>query len=248
MDYRFVIMKIPILYLPKTSIKKYIYIERQYESKEYVIPIGCDCHPAYTLNALGIRKESFPFDWLNVDPIKGLSYVTDNIKSSFEFYLKDLHLNEDNNVVAKKYPFAEFLHEKDLIDNREDRLKMQRRVDRFKDYFDNRTVWFLYNITSESLENEEKLTLFMHSVMEFMQTIKPQDQLFMYIRYDESLNENAIICNKLISALEKIKNVKLTQYIRYRETQGIWGDEKYYFKLYKPFNLLKQLPPKIYLK
>lgn len=43
-----------------------MYIENRYKCKHIIIPIGCDCHPAYMLSSIHLRKISLPFDWLNM--------------------------------------------------------------------------------------------------------------------------------------------------------------------------------------
>ena len=105
-------MKIPLIYIPKMRFKKFLNIEKNYKSPSQIIPIGCDCHPAYVLDKLNIRKFSLPFDWLCIDPIRCLWYVADNIESNFEHFIKNLYRNENGYIVSEKYSFAEFMHEK----------------------------------------------------------------------------------------------------------------------------------------
>ena len=81
-------MRIPLIYIPKTRYKKFLHIEKRYNSDKLIIPLGCDCHPAFMLDSLHLRTTSLPFDWLNIDPIRTFEYVTENINDSFENFLK----------------------------------------------------------------------------------------------------------------------------------------------------------------
>ena len=125
-------VKIPIFYNPATGRKKYLWAEKRYKYQKTIIPLGCDCHPAYTLQSLNIRKQSLPFDWLNTNPVKGLAYVIDNIEKGFKGFLSELERNEEGHIISTEYPFAEFMHEKKLIENQADRQKFKRRIERFQ--------------------------------------------------------------------------------------------------------------------
>jgi len=241
-------MKIPILYIPKTKYKKFLHIEKSYYCEKKIIPIGCDCHPAYTLQKLNIRKLSLPFDWLNTDPIKGLKFVYENLENNFIYFIEDLKVNSRNHIVSKKYPYAEFMHEKNLIKNKSDRIKFERRINRLKLLLKNDT-FFLFNITSESLKSEKNVSDFYNSVLIFKNKMKKNQTLCIYIRYDENLNENEPFCNTLFEKLNNLKNINITKYIRNKSKEGIWGNKKYYPKLYKSLGIKIYLTfPKIYLK
>ena len=101
-------MKITVWKGKKKSKKVHIY--SRFYSKENIIPIGSDCHSAYILNALNIRKQSLVFDWLFSDSRLGIKYVNDNIKSEFKFFLNDLKLNFRDHIVSEFFPDTEFFH------------------------------------------------------------------------------------------------------------------------------------------
>ena len=213
-----------------------------------IIPIGCDCHPAYTLQKLNIRKKSLPFDWLNTDSIKGLKFVSENLKNNFIDFLSKLYINTRGHIVSEKYPYAEFIHEKKLIKKKSDKDKFQRRVDRLKPLLNNE-VYFLYNITSNSLKSEKNVDDFYKSAIEFTSQLKNNQILCIYIRYDESLKENESHCKKLLKLLSNSKNIKISNYVREKKKEGIWGNEKYYPKLYQSLGIKINLTfPKIYIK
>lgn len=240
-------MKIPIIILPK--FKKFLFIENNFVSKNKIIPIGCDCHPAYMLSKLNLRKSSMPFDWLNTDPVLGIQYVFDNFKSNFNLFLEDLVLNEKGNIISKNYPNTEFLHEKDLIENPISRLKFSRRIERFLNFYLYNNCFFLYNVTSQSLDNSNKVIEFTKSIEDFSSLIKKNDKIFIYIRYDESFKENVFHCEKVYQNLQSIDKVSVVKYIRYLSDYGGWGNEKKYYALFQKLGInLKLTFPKIYFK
>ena len=60
----------------KLRVFKYVLkVSRQFKPTKAIIPIGCDCHPAYMLDKVKIRKESLPFDWLDTEPLLALQYA-----------------------------------------------------------------------------------------------------------------------------------------------------------------------------
>lgn len=240
-------MKIPLIILPK--FKKLLIIEKKYNSQNLIIPVGSDCHPAHSLQKLNIRTESFPFDWLNTNPLLGLTFVEHNIRNNFKYFISDLAVNEKGQIVSKTYPYAEFVHEKDLIDNRITAIKIKKRITRFMDSYNSRNCIFLYNIPSTCLEDIKSLKAFLHSVISFANFIKKNDKLAIYIRYDESCDENKLHCDELYNELHLLKNVSITKYIRKLEKYGIWGDEKGYPKLFANLGLNINLTfPRIYIR
>ena len=133
-------MKIPILAIGNNRI--YLYIEKRYTASLPIIPIGCDCHPAYVLKSLHIRNISFPFDWLNTKPSTGIDYVNRNIKSEFSNFLDKLTRNKDGNIVSDWYRHTEFLHYDRLIDNKKLVLKLLQRAKRFMEFYNNKECIF----------------------------------------------------------------------------------------------------------
>lgn len=242
-------MKIPLLYIPKTRFKKYLIIEKRFKCAKEIIPIGCDCHPAYTLQKLHIRKHSLPFDWLDTDAIKGISFVSSNIKTHFSGFLKGLVKNKKGHIVSNEYPYAEFVHEKNLIENKLDIEKFGRRIDRLEKLM-HTDCFYLYNVKSSSLESKAQVTEFYRSVVEFQTLMKGEQLLCIYIRYDENLNENKNNCEMLLELLGNTKNVNSANYIREKSKAGIWGNAKKYPMLYRSLGIRirNSLIPKMYIK
>ena len=177
-------------------------IKKHYFCKDSIISIGSDCHPAYLLSQLHIRKNSLPFDWLATEPLNGLSYVEDNLKNDFRYFVNDLILNEKGNVIAPNYPSAEFLHDGGLEDSALIQEKYSRRVNRFKNIVKTQVIHYLYNIPSSCLETVVDIQIVYDSVINFLKIIK-------------KIN-NVSVKNKIIKQIEKIlENPEVGKHMRY---------------------------------
>ncbi|TRW25090.1 hypothetical protein FMM05_07180 [Flavobacterium zepuense] len=242
-------MRIPLLYIPKTGIKKFLYIDKQYNASRLILPIGCDCHPAYCLQKLHIRQHSFPFDWLNITPVKTISYVLENINTNFIFFLENLAPNDAGNIVSATYPFAEFIHEKDLDTNPKTQQKFVRRQKRFLEVLANEPVDLLLNIPASEIQSQQDVDYFHQSVTDLAAAIKSNDRICIYIRYDENLNENAVLTNTFTTQLLKLPKVTITQYCRSFSHYGIWGNPNKYPQILASLGIkLQKKFPKIYIK
>jgi Putative papain-like cysteine peptidase (DUF1796) len=206
-------------------------IEKGYVTRNPIISLGCDCHPAHVLNTLNLRKFSSPFDWLYTTPSKGLNYVNKNIKEGFKFFLSDLVKNEKGCVFSSNYAGSRFSHYPDLIDNQKTRKMFSRRWRRFLYYFNNRNCLFLFNITSEGLKDTSDVSLFLDSVNEFHRLAKGNHLLLIYIRYDECFQENEMNCGSVEKELRKLKQTRIARYIRHKNDYGTWGDESRFSEL-----------------
>ena len=229
------------------NYKLILNIEERAKADCVIIPIGCDCHPAYLLNSLKLRTQSLPFDWLNMNPIHGIQYVGENIKTKFNLFLSDLKINDRGFIVSSTYSSTEFMHQKDLISNQETKEKLARRCERFNKLFADLPCKFLYNIPSVCLSNEESVIQFKKHVFDFLDLIKMKDRLLIYIRYDESFDENKTFCESLYNGLSCVNRISVQRYVREKEAFGIWGDETKYLKLLKAIsNGITRRFPKIY--
>ena len=242
-------MKIPVYYIPKTRFKKFLYIEKRYISDEPIIPLGCNCHPAYMLKQLHIRTRSFPFDWLSVHPRKGLSYVCKNIEANFSFFLSDLQKNKEGHVYSGKYPYALFYHEKNLIDNPDDRDKLNRRVKRFLEFLNCRTACFLYMTTSRVLSDQTSVEAVYDSIVRFTRLMKDRDKLYIYISHEETPDANAMFVDSLMQKVQHLDRVYITKYLLQKNQYGLWGDESKYPDVFNRLALpiRKAAWPKIFL-
>jgi hypothetical protein len=240
-------MRIPILYIPKTGIKKFLHIEKNYMSVNTIIPIGNDCHPAYTLQALFLRKNSLPFDWLNINPINSIEYINDNLQNLFVDFLVEPQKNERGYFVSKKFPNAEFMHEKEL-DTKESIDKFDRRISRLLNIVKTQKVIYLHNLPVNSIKNENDVNEYIQNVKCFLNNIILNSTLHIYLRYDENEKENSEFVNKLTIELDKL-HINYCKYVRELNDFGIWGNKEDYPKLYKSLKIdIKMTFPKIYIK
>lgn len=241
-------MRIPLLYIPKTRIRKVLYIEKRYRYERAIVPLGSDCHPAYTLQKLNLRESSFPFDWLNTESIRGLLFVRQNIENRFKYFIHNMRKNDFGNLVSEKYPYSEFIHEKNIDGNAADIDRFKRRITRFLRLLE-RDVSFLYNVTGSSFTTEKAVDFFYGSVVDFLSVMKKNDKLHMYIRYDEDCRENEIQCNRLIEKIGNLDQVVIVRYLRSKSQYGTWGNENKYLALYDELGIkLKQTFPRMFIK
>ena len=243
-------MKIPLFYIPKTRFKKFLHIEKKYISDEPIIPLGCNCHPAHMLKQLHIRTQSFPFDWLSVHPSKGLNHVCENIEENFSFFLSDLQKNEKGHVYSAKYPCVLFYHEEELIDSPDDREKLYRRVKRFLEFLNDHASRFLYMTTSRVLIDQASVEAIYDSIVRFTRLMKDSDKLYIYIKHEETLDENRMFVDRLMQKVQHLDRTYIAKYLKQTNRFGLWGDKN---KFPDVFNRLK-LPirkavwPKIFLR
>ena len=129
--------------------------------KEYnfIIPFGSDCLTAMTLNTLGLRKKSFPFDWLYIDSKKSyFQEAMDCILDDFHHFFKLPNFKIDGKALGthqtwkikdKGTDFI-FMHDVKLTENvwlkyRNVSKKYQRRIKRLKNILsENNDVLLLY--------------------------------------------------------------------------------------------------------
>ncbi|KAF2519406.1 hypothetical protein E0W68_03395 [Flavobacterium salilacus subsp. salilacus] len=242
-------MRIPLVYIPKTRIKLFLNIDKNYSASRQVISIGCDCHPAYCLQKLHIRQQSFPFDWLNTVPEKGLQYVVDNIDTNFSRFTENIITNKEGNPVAASYPYAEFIHERELNTDKEAQHKMKRRGERFIKALHHEPVDLLFNFPASEIKSEESVNSVVASAQNLSSKIKDSDRICIYIRYDENTDENAVLANNLIQNLKKVKKITVAKYCRNLSKQGIWGNPAEYPALLKSLNIKIAVKfPKIYIR
>lgn len=228
-------MKIPIL-TPKLKLKT-LYIRNEYESTQSIIPIGCDCHIGTLLNTLYLRKESLPFDWLNMKPLRALEYVADNLENDFEYFMKDLYRNERKHPVSAKYPFVEFMHEPHIVESEEVQNKFKRRIERFRSKIKSESCCFLHIINQQGIVDDESVNYVISQVKRFKKFMKEKDSLHIYLATDELENPNLEFTNKLEQQLNAQSDVYAVKYVREIAKFGLWGDEKQYVKLLKDLRL-----------
>jgi hypothetical protein len=208
-------------------------INRQYKSVKKLMPIGCDCFPAYMLSKLELRKESLPFDWLDTKSHLALNFAAETIQSNFDFFLINLAKNDDEKVFSQKHPEALFYHFDDLIENFDLQKKIKERSNNFLEIYQKQPCYFVHVITSLSLEQKENLDFIIESVFSFITLLKNNDELLICLRFDESLDENSKHAQILENVVKTYSQVKIVSFVRQKNKFGIWGDETKYKQLIK---------------
>ena len=206
-------------------------INRQYKSVKKLMPIGCDCFPAYMLSKLELRKESLPFDWLDTKSHLALNFAAETIQSNFDFFLDNLDKNNEGKVYSRKHPEALFYHFDDLIENVDFQLKLKERSNSFIETYKNKPCYFVHVITSLSIEQKNDLDFIIESISKFMHLLKSTDELLICLRFDESLDENSKHAEILENAVKIYSQVKIVSFVRQKNRFGIWGDETKYKQL-----------------
>jgi hypothetical protein len=199
-----------------------------FRRKEVIIPIGCDCHPSHLLETLNLRKISLPFDWLDTQPLKGLTYVQENIRTRFRYFQEHLKVNDDDKAYSESYNYSVFFHHSDIVHNKRTYNKFIRRSKRFMKLVQKRRCTYLYAIGSLALNSPESVQVFHDSIIKFKEVLKRGDRLLIYIRYDDSLEENASYCKILDEQLAGEDKVRLAHYNRHFKEFGLWGDSSKY--------------------
>lgn len=206
-------------------------INKQYKPLKSILPIGCDCHPAYMISKLELRNESLPLDWLDTKPSLALYYAFINIKDNFSDFLIDLKKNEKGKVFAEKYPEALFYHFDDLIENVQLQNKIRQRIARFLELRSSKSCYYLHTLPSSGIATTENLEFVKESIVNFQSLLKNNDELIIYLRFDESFEEHKEKAELLQDFADSLSQVRLIKYLRFKDKFGIWGDESQYKKL-----------------
>lgn len=111
------------------------------EQESLYISLGADCRAAHFSSLAGLKKASFPFDWILSLNTKSVSRL---IRDNFEFFLDEGCFEKHptyTHVMVNNYYGIEFRHEwncnlwNDFYKYKEDfgdiQIKYQRRIDRF---------------------------------------------------------------------------------------------------------------------
>ena len=94
---------------------------------KYIIPFGCDCYVAFTLDELKLRQFSLPFDFIYSD----LNMIKESLETNFKEFLKETNYAKYqrkgcvNKYFKKKFPHFNML-DKSFYET------MKKRINRFK--------------------------------------------------------------------------------------------------------------------
>ncbi|KJD35931.1 hypothetical protein PW52_09420 [Tamlana sedimentorum] len=196
-----------------------------------------------------LRKESLPFDWLLTSPLLALDYVYANIKDDFKFFLRDLKRNKEGKVFAGKYPESTFYHYNDLITATPLKNKIKKRCDQLIKLYYNKPICFLFVIPIVSLNSAQNVKEYSVSIEHFLTLLKQTDELLIYIRFENSLNENKVFYSMLIEEISTFKKLTTATLLLESNQFGLWGNVREYSKLLNDLGIKrKQIFPKIDIK
>ena len=137
-----------------------------------VCSFGFNCHSAYFLKTIGLKRQSYPFDWI----MSNLDVVKDCICDDFNDYLnKSLYIsNNDKSCGHSKYCYNMFPHHNPLL-NEEHYDYFVRCVNRFKIL----------------LSQQDKHKLFIISVINGEHDINSVETRHNFVKFNIFLNDYA---------------------------------------------------------
>lgn len=183
---------------------------------------------------MGLRNKAGPFDWLDTNSINCLEYFYELIQTEFKDFMNNLIISEKySKPYSQYYPYSCFFHDIDIIDNNVIKDKYSRRIMRFLDHYNNLNCIYVGNLKSNAIISSEiasKLYLDCIKIIKDDKFIKNNHILFIYIRYDEDLNENEKYINIFYTKLKELnnKNIVIMKYNRHLQRDGIWGNSELY--------------------
>lgn len=124
---------------------------------DLAISLGYNCRPAFQLKKIGLRKQSFPFDW----NVAYLDSITQAINEDFK-NIYDCHFTTDGNSYLQNsvYPYWIFVHID--INNTESRKVYDRRITRLEKVLNsNHNVLF---VAWDFIINEKIINNFIETV------------------------------------------------------------------------------------
>ena len=69
----------------------------------------------------------------------------------------------------------------------------------------------MHTLTSQAIEEESDLQFVIQSITKFSSILKPNDELLIYLRFDESLTENSHHAQLLEKAIQSFPKVKMSR-------------------------------------
>ncbi len=196
--------------------------------KKEIIPLGCNCHPAYWLKKCNLQPFAYPFDLLCSPAHAGIQYCVDNLSNNFSLCLESLTRNETGHCVSTNYPDTLLFHHQALLSAHprlklDEHQKLQRRIERFKNTINTQEIIFLYCYSIEDqLVQESSLNFFEASVKELLATVK-NSKLLVYFMEDNADSGFNWEPKSFIPRLSVMK------YIRNTNVHEVWGEFPEFF-------------------
>ncbi len=149
-----------------------------------VISLGENCNSAWYIKAVGLKKASYPFDWIYSSP----EIVLDCINNQFDKYLDKslMFKTRSGNSAGHTYYHSSLFNHKNPLKTEDDYQYYKRCVERFKKVFDSPSeIIFVITVITETekrsgagwakgFDRNFKLPIKLtnNSMMEFMNTLK----------------------------------------------------------------------------
>lgn len=233
----------------KLAFGYFVRINRQFKSKKVIIPIGYDCHPAYVLQKTTLRKESFPFDWMLTEPEKALDYAYSNIKNDFKYFMQNLTIDSKGDVIAQKYPEAAFYHFKDLRDNTTLQKKISKRCNNVLNTIKTKNVSYLFVVPSIHLNSDQAVECYYESIKRFLTILKQTDDLLVYVRCENSDEENRFFRTQLFQKISGLSQLNFAVFVLESDKYGLWANQHQYRSLLADLKMdYYQIAPSIRLE
>lgn len=137
------------------------------------VSLGYFCSVALELDRIGLRQESFPFDWLITESFES---VMNLIKNNFNCFLLKENLYQESNISPNYYydntckiHFYHDFNSVDTLDNQYDKIKEKydKRIERFYNRIKSPTIFIRYCCNKDEIdyiqENRTNIELFLKS-------------------------------------------------------------------------------------
>ena len=196
--------------------------------------IGCDCHPSYLLQKLGLRTKAGPLDWLDTHSLHCLEYFHDLVQNEFRDFITDLtNTGRFSRPSSKHYPYSCFFHAPTIIEDRTVQETYLRRAKRFLDDYKNQSCVFVGNIKSNYVASDEAVMKLYGDCIKIINDkkfIENNHTLFIYIRCNENLDENQKHIDSLCTKLKELNNkqMMIMKYCLHFSKDGMWGNTDLY--------------------
>lgn len=185
-------------------------INKDENSDKIVISLGENCNSAWYIKAVGLKKASYPFDWIYSSP----EIVLHCLQDDFKTYLEKSYIfnTRSGNSAGHKFYHSSLFNHKNPLKTEDDFQYYKRCVERFKKVFDSTSeIIFVITVITETekrsgagwakgFDRNFKLpvNLNVDSLMEFMNTIKIRhsNAKFLFIEQITEQNPSIEIINK----------------------------------------------------
>lgn len=109
--------------------------------------------------------------------------------------------------------------------------------------------YFLYVLKSDDLKSQEDIQTFLKSLAVLFHELKEGQELCIFIRCNEDVDENRYYTDQIVRMLEDSNHVHVLEYAVGLEKNGEWGHRSSYPKLLRDLGVkLKWKLPRIYIK